>query len=30
VPISLDWNQDPCLIDLGAALRALGWIRACQ
>lgn len=30
VPISLDWNQDPRLIDLGAALRALGWIRACQ
>jgi hypothetical protein len=27
--VSLDWDQDPRLADLGTALRALGWIRAC-
>lgn len=29
VPIlnSLDWDRDPCLSDLGRALRELGWVR---
>jgi hypothetical protein len=26
-PISLDWDQDPRLVDLSKALQALGWVR---
>ena len=26
--VSLNWDQDPRLVDLGTALQALGWIRA--
>lgn len=28
IPLTLDWDQDPRLLELGCALKALGWIRA--
>jgi hypothetical protein len=27
LPVSLDWDQDPRLLDLSNALKALGWVR---